>query len=123
MVKHLPSIFEALSSVPNTSFIERKSLLWYILDVIFFNFPDSKARLPLANISKIKSNTVLLEAAYSKGGPSSADVCKNFNSRELLRQGRVCSFTYAFSRAFCEHLESGRTNQFICKAIRKQSGL
>lgn len=93
MVKHSPSICEALSSVPNTSFIERKSLLWYILDAIFFNFPDSEERPPLANISKIKSNTVLLEAAYSKGGPSSADVCKNFNSRELLRQGRVCSFT------------------------------
>lgn len=93
MVKHLPRICEALRSVPSTSFIERKSLLWYILDVIFFNFPDSEARPPLANISKIKSNTVLLEAAYSKGGPSSADVFKSFNSRELLRQGRVCCFT------------------------------
>lgn len=93
MIKHLPSICEALRSVPNTSFIERKSLVWYILDVNFFYFPDSEAHPPLANISKIKSNTVLLETAYSKGGPSSADVCKNFNSRELLRQGRVCCLT------------------------------
>lgn len=94
MVKHLPGICEALSSVPSTSFKERKSLVWYILDVIFFfNFPDSEERPPLANISKIKSDTVLLEAAYSKGGPSSADVCKSFNSHKFLRQGRACCFT------------------------------